>query len=83
MTGVAVDMLFSVLEDDPDRAWPRIGPLGTGCRPPALPLEHGCSLVLAGELTRLPVAVHSAAAPMLMLRGWPLRDRTGVSAGPR
>jgi hypothetical protein len=83
MTGVVAEMLFSVLEDDPDRAGPWIGPLGTGCRPPAVPVEHGCSLVVAGEPPLLPAALHSPTAFAVVLRGQAVRRVTGVSASPR
>jgi hypothetical protein len=83
MTGVAVEMLFSVLEDGPEGAWPRVGPLGTGCRPPTLPLEHGCSLVVAGDSPLLPAAALAPAAPAILLLGRPVRRVMGVSANPR
>ena len=83
MTGVAVELLFSVLEDGPEGVWPRIGPLGTGCRPPVVPLDHGCSLVVAGDSPLLPAAVLAPAAPAIPLLGRPVRRVIGVSAIPR
>jgi hypothetical protein len=77
MTGVAVEMLFSVLETGSDGDWPGIGPFGTGSPPAAVPLDHGHSLVVLGG----PV-VAASASPAVHLRGqaaW----RTGVSATPR
>jgi len=78
MTGVAVEMLFSVLETGSDGDWPGIGPFGTGSPPAAVPLEHGHSLVVLGGLR--PAAL--GAPPMVVLRGRAAR-RLGVSATPR
>src|SRR5438105_14175465 len=78
MTGVAVEMLFSVLETGSDGDWPGIGPFGTGSPPAAVPLEHGHSLVVLGGLA--PAAL--GAPPTVVLRGRAAR-RLGVSAIPR
>ncbi|HEX6492278.1 MAG TPA: hypothetical protein VF112_02135 [Candidatus Dormibacteraeota bacterium] len=79
MTGVAVEMLFSVLETGSDGDWPGIGPFGTGSAPAAVPLDHGRSLVVLGG----PVpAAASAAPPTVDLRG-AAALRQGVSAIPR
>lgn len=77
MTGVAVEMLFSVLETGSDGDWPGIGPFGTGSPPAAVPLDHGRSLVVVGG-----PLVTATAPPVVHLRGaatW----RQGVSAIPR
>jgi hypothetical protein len=80
MTGVAVEMLFSVLETGRDGEWPGIGPFGTGSPPAAVPLDHGHSLVLT---TGYPdPATVLGVPPTVHLRGQAAR-RTGVSATPR
>jgi hypothetical protein len=76
MTGVAVEMLFSVLETGSDGDWPGIGPFGTGSPPAAVPLDHGRSLVVLGG----PV-VSAAAPPVVHLRGHAARG-LGLSAIP-
>jgi hypothetical protein len=78
MTGVAVEMLFSVLEPGSDGDWPGIGPFGTGSPPAAVPLDHGRSLVVLGVL---PVPAALVAPPMVQLRGRAAR-RLGISASP-
>ena len=77
MTGVAVEMLFSVLETGSDGDWPGIGPFGTGSPPAAVPLDHGRSLVVLGG----PV-VPGIAPPVVHLRGHAARG-LGISAIPR
>ncbi|HEX3605230.1 MAG TPA: hypothetical protein VH134_04865 [Candidatus Dormibacteraeota bacterium] len=75
MSGIDAELVFSVEDAGPDWAWPQVGPLGTGGRPPALPLEHGCSLVLAGT----PVTLFSPS-PAITLPGRAQRVRPRVSS---
>jgi hypothetical protein len=79
MTGVAAEMVFSVLETDREE-WPGFGPFGTGSPPAAVPLDHGAALVVAGDVPA--PAATLAVPPMLMLRGEVMR-RQGVSAARR
>jgi hypothetical protein len=79
MTGVAVEMLFSVLETGDELEWPGIGPFGTGSPPAAVPLDHGSSVVVT---TAHPGATAALGMPaMVHLRGHAAR-RLGVSATP-
>ena len=80
MTGVAVEMLFSVLETGNDGEWPGIGPFGTGSPPAAVPLDHGSSLVVTTGYPERTLGL--GVAPMVHLSGQAAR-RTGVSATPR
>lgn len=80
MTGVAVEQVFSVMEADPDWVWPPVGALGTGFRPPALPVEHGRSLVLTGVPA---IAAGGRVVPAVALHGRAVRSRKGVSASRR
>jgi hypothetical protein len=76
MTGVAVEMFFSVLETGSDGDWPGIGPFGTGSPPAAVPLDHGHSLVVLGG-PEVAIAVPS----VVHLRGHAARG-LGISAIP-
>jgi hypothetical protein len=78
MTGVAVESVFSVVEAGPDGGWPAVGALGTGCRPTAVPLEHGRSLVVLGMPGGL-----GRRLPSVSLRGRAMHARAEVSATPR
>ena len=74
MPGIDAELVFSVEDAGPDWSWPRVGALGTGDRPPALPLEHGRSLVLAGTPVTPP-----APSPALTLPGRAVRLRSRIS----
>lgn len=78
MAGVGAEMVFSVLDAGSDWAWPPVGPLGTGCRPSAVPVEHGCSLVVAG-----PAPPPAVVASVSLLGRARLERSAGVSAIPR